>query len=98
MNVVMIPLARREMFQAARWYDRQGVDLGNRLLDDIRQSLLAIREFAFAFPSVDGTYRRKLLDTFPYALIYRVDGEVVTIVAFANLKRRPGYWRRRKPS
>ena len=91
----MIPLARREMLRAARWYDRRGEGLGDRLLDDIRASLLAILDFPAAFPSIDSVYRRKLLDAFPYALVYRIDGETLSVIAVANFKRRPGYWRNR---
>lgn len=95
MKFRMIPLARHEMLRAARWYEHRGHGLGDRLLDDIRESILSILEFPSAFPRLDATYRRKLLDVFPYALIYRVDGEEITVVAVANLKRRPGYWRKR---
>ena len=95
MKIVMIPLARREMLRAARWYERRETGLGDRLLDEIRSALLAITEFPVAFPSIDTIYRRRLLDVFPYALIYRIDGDTVTIVAVANFKRRPGYWQRR---
>ena len=48
-----------------------------------------------AAPIVDASFRRKLLNTFPYALIYRFDIDEIVVVAVANLKRRPGYWRRR---
>lgn len=67
----MISLARREMLRAARL-------LGDSLLDDIRASLLAILDFPAAFPSIDSVYRRKLLDAFPYALVYRIDGETLS--------------------
>jgi plasmid stabilization system protein ParE len=95
MKLVMLPLARREMFRAARWYDRKSPGLGDRLLDEIRQSLLAVLEFPAAFPSIDLTHRRKLLDVFPYNLVYRIDEETITIIAVANFKRHPEYWRRR---
>lgn len=32
---------------------------------------------------------------FPYGVVYFVEHEVVTIVAVAHAKRRPGYWRDR---
>jgi toxin ParE1/3/4 len=95
MKLVMIPLTQREMLRAARWYDRRGKGLGDRLLDDIRASIVAILEFSAAQPAIDAVYRRKILDAFPYTLIYRNDGDTITIVAVANFKRRPGYWRKR---
>jgi hypothetical protein len=32
---------------------------------------------------------------FPYRIVYFVKDEVLTIVAVAHAKRRPGYWRER---
>ena len=69
MKIVMIPLARREMLRAARWYERREIGLGDRLLDEIRSALLAITEFPVAFPLI---YRRRLLDVFPYALGHKL--------------------------
>lgn len=99
MKISMIPLARREMLRAALWYDRRQAGLGDRFLDDIRSSLLSVLDFPAAFPPIDAVYRRKLLDVFPYALIYRTDNDEIAVVAVANYKRRPNYWRDRvKPS
>ena len=39
--------------------------------------------------------RKCNLHKFPYAIIYRVRGDTVTIVAFMHLHRKPGYWRGR---
>jgi len=36
--------------------------------------------------------RRFLLTGFPFALAYVVDGDSVTVLAVAHLRRRPGYW------
>lgn len=35
-----------------------------------------------------------LLPTFPFALIFEVIDEVVFVVAFAHLRRQPGYWKK----
>jgi len=36
--------------------------------------------------------RRLLLRRFPFAVIYRLLGQSVFVVAMAHLKRREGYW------
>lgn len=96
MTIVMIPLARREMLRAARWYDNRGTGLGDQFLDDMRSSLIAIRALPGAFPPLDATFRRKLLDVFPYGIVCRVDVDTITRIAVVHVKRRPGYWRRRQ--
>jgi toxin ParE1/3/4 len=40
----------------------------------------------------DRPYRRKILTRFPYVVFFRIDGDVVEIVAVANARRRPEYW------
>jgi len=37
--------------------------------------------------------RRVLVRRFPYSLLYRVDPDVIFVVAVAHVRRRPGYWR-----
>ena len=50
---------------------------------------------AHTFPVLEGEIRWLLIEKFPYALIYRVRGEVVTVGAVMQLNRRPGYWKDR---
>ena len=39
--------------------------------------------------------RRMILTGFPFSLIYRLDGDVIEVVAFAHHSRKPGYWKDR---
>lgn len=39
--------------------------------------------------------RSKGVNGFPYRVVYFVADELLTIVAVAHAKRRPGYWRER---
>lgn len=95
MKLTMLPVARREMLGAARRYDGKANGLGDRFLDAIRDALLAIAELPHGHPPLKLPYRRKLLKSFPFAVIYRVEKGEVIIIAVAHFKRRPRYWRRR---
>ena len=57
-----------------------------------RQEIAAFPEF---WGLVGRGYRRKLLERFPYGIIYRIEGEEILIVALAHTSRRPGYWQNR---
>ncbi len=61
---------------------------------DPRLSVRFIDELAAALADVAGD-RRRWLDTFPYAVVYRDTAAVWLVLAVAHGKRRPGYWRRR---
>lgn len=39
--------------------------------------------------------RSKGVTSFPYRVVYFVESDLLTIVAVAHAKRRPGYWRER---
>lgn len=95
MRLRFLPIARREMLKEAKWHERKRRGDGDRLLVEIGQCLISLREFPHAGHPLPGGYRRKLLDRFPYSLVYVADGEELVVVALANYKRKVGYWRRR---
>ena len=96
MNVRYEPAARAEVTEAVRWY----VDVaGPTIADAFERELDAAVQLLLRFPRL-GTpgergSRKLRLDGFPYTLHYRLDGELIRILAVANQSRRPGYWQRR---
>jgi hypothetical protein len=80
------------------WYDEARVGLGTELLETVDAALARIAEAPHTFP-VDGfdpRARRALLQRFPYAIVFVMQEGEVRVVAFAHLKRRPGFWRGRE--
>jgi hypothetical protein len=71
--------------------------LGTELLDAVSAalSLIATNATAGASLSEDGLTRRALMARFPYQVVYRIRPAEIVIVAVAQLKRRPGYWKSR---
>ena len=57
-----------------------------------RECIARLREFPNAGSPERHSSRRLTLKPYPYAIIYRVSGDEVTIVAVAHAKKRPGYW------
>ena len=39
--------------------------------------------------------RRRMLNRFPYGLLYAVEADRIIVVAVMHLHRRPGYWKDR---
>lgn len=37
-------------------------------------------------------YRKRIVRRFPYVVFFEITGDVVTIVAVAHQRHRPGYW------
>ena len=85
-------LARRELNEAAQFYDSESPGLGSAFLDEIERCTRAIVEYPEAGPLIIGTIRRRLVLRFPYAILYFIKQNGLRVLAVMNLKRRPMYW------
>ena len=85
-------LARRELSDAALFYDLESPGLGTAFLDEVEHCARAILEFPEAGHLIIGTVRRRLIRRFPYALLYSIKADKIRVLAVMNLKRRPMYW------
>ncbi len=85
-------LARRELNEAAQYYESESPGLGAAFLDEVERCTHAIVTFPEAGPLITATIRRRLVLRFPYALLYSIKPDKVRVLAVMNLKRRPMYW------
>jgi plasmid stabilization system protein ParE len=92
--LVVGPIAEREIEHAAGWYEAREPGLGSAFIDEVLRALDAVHEAPESFPPLRLPYRRKLLDRFPFAVIYKVTRHLIYVRAVAHGKRRPGYWDR----
>jgi plasmid stabilization system protein ParE len=91
-SLVVGPIAEREIIAAAHWYEAREPGLGSAFVDEVLFSLDLIEEQPETFPFLREPYRRKLLERFPFAVIYKVTTQRVYVRAVAHGRRRPGYW------
>lgn len=87
--------ARAELAEASHYYEDRVPGLGQALIDDVENGVREILEHPNACERVSKSLRRKLLNRFPYGLIYTVETNHIRIMAIAHQKRRPEYWRYR---
>jgi toxin ParE1/3/4 len=90
------PAAEHELVEATQRYLDDG---GPPIAEQFESALnSAVQLLAFmpklGKPGFSGT-RLWPLKHFPYTLVYRVTGEVLSIVAVAHQSRVPGYWQGR---
>ena len=90
------PQARQELLDATRWYLVDGGEPVAEQFESAVQRALRLLEFMpqLGRPSHPGVRTWSLKD-FPYTLVYRVKGGVITVMAVAHQSREPGYWRGR---
>jgi len=89
-------LADVELNDAAQYYESEVTGLGVALLAEVERSIKQIRDHPEAAPFMLKVVRRKLLRRFPYSIMYSVVDDTVRVLAIANQKRRPFYWRCRR--
>ena len=89
-------LAEEELNEAAGYYEAEVAGLGMAFLAEVEHAIGSIREHPQACPRILQVVRKKLLRRFPYSILYSLVSSNVRILAIANQKRRPLYWRNRK--
>lgn len=95
MKSEFLPEADEEFREAVRYYEDEAPGVGLRFIAEVRRGVTFITENPFAAAAIGSGTRRKVLNHFPYSLLYAVESELVVIVAVAHQKRRPRYWRGR---
>ena len=94
-NITFHEDARAELAEASHYYEDRVPGLGFALTDDVEKGLKAISDNPESCERVSINLRRKVLNSFPYSLIYAVELDRIRVVAVAHHKRRPEYWRYR---
>lgn len=100
MNIKWHPEARAEFDADIDWYDGLEVGVGDRFEAVVLVAVDAAGDSPEAWPKWpdwdrEPVVRSKGVTDFPYRVVYFVDDDLLTIVAIAHSKRRPGYWRDR---
>jgi plasmid stabilization system protein ParE len=95
-RLVVRPLAKADMREAATWYEAEKPGLGDQLVDEIGEALSRIRRLPLSFPEVGRRVRRALLHRFPYAVYFlMVEENSAVVLAVLHQHRAPVAWKSR---
>lgn len=94
------PQAQAEFRAEIGWYDYREAGLGDRFEGEVVAALGDSVDTPDAWPPWPGWERQPMVRSksvtgFPYRVVYFVHDDLLTVVAVAHAKRRPGYWRDR---
>lgn len=87
--------AQEEINSAFDWYFQRSPRAAEAFLDEVGTVLAQIVAHPQLYPHYTATTRRRVLERFPYSVIFEEKGDLVLIVAVAHAKRRFDYWKRR---
>jgi len=89
------PEAVAEADAAAGFYHTKQRELARRFINHLNGVLDRIAIKPEIYREVEAGIQKIKLKTFPYAVIYRVKGANIEIIAVMHVRQRPGYWKDR---
>jgi toxin ParE1/3/4 len=89
------PEAREEFLDAARWYRIRHAPAAAEFRRAVTDAVRTVTLSPDRWPKYMHGTRRFVLRRFPFSVVYLDDLDLVTIIAVAHSKRRPGYWKGR---
>lgn len=87
--------AEKEFMAAIEFYENLQPGLGLRFAEEVYSTIDRICEHPYAWSRIDGKTRRCLTNKFPYGILYRIDENMIRIMAVMHLHRKPYYWKGR---
>ena len=85
------PAAEQELAAAVNLGEQRSAGLGAERLMEAERIAGLLGEAPNIGEPLDARHRRFPMRRFPFAFIYRIDGDVLRIVAVAHRRQRPGY-------
>lgn len=96
-KATILPLAKKDIRQAALWYNKQQKGLGKRFTEEVREKVRFARQNPEASNIRYESVRTTVLNVFPFIIHYIVDYKNTQIIVTAVLhtSRDPNVWKTR---
>ena len=95
MKVEFHPAAEQELAAAVTLGEQRSSGLGGELLAEAKRIAELLCDTPNIGEAIDARHRRFPMRRFPFALIYRIDADLLRVIALSHRRQRPGYWRDR---
>ena len=95
MKIRILDAAAQDLIDGSRFYEMQEAGLGQYFLDSLFADVDSLLLYAGLHPICFGAYHRLLAKRFPFAIYYKIDGDLVLVYAVLDCRRNPAWARRR---
>jgi hypothetical protein len=85
--------AERDVFDAALWYEQERPGLGFQFETEVTRILERLVDHPLQFPVLERGVRRAQLGIFPYAVFFRFENGMVTVIGVLHLHRHTKVWK-----
>jgi plasmid stabilization system protein ParE len=89
------PEAKEEFRNTIRWYRTENLLVSSEFRIAVSSAIRLTAQTQQRWPKYLHGTRRFVIQRFPFSVVYLDDPDIVTIVAVAHSKRKPGYWKDR---
>ncbi len=87
--------AENELYETAEYYESIQDGLGFSFLDHVQSALNSIVENPSPWAEISPNIRRRLVNRFPYGVLYREEAKEIVILAIMHLRKKPNCWKER---
>lgn len=93
----MRPDALVDIEEAARWYDERQSGIGAEFAREVIEAIETVLKnpLSYRLRHKRKNVRWKLLDRFPYRIVFRITEDLITVVAVIHSVRHDRHWKRR---
>lgn len=95
---VILPLAKEDILEAAKWYNKQQNGLGKKFTAEVRKKVNFIRQNPKASVVRYDDVRTAVLNIFPFMIHYIIDeaNKTIVIISVFHTSREPKIWKKRR--
>jgi hypothetical protein len=95
MNLTVLNGAHSDLSDAQQWYNAQESGLGDKFTNAAQAAINDLLRDPESWPIIEDEIRRHPVDSFPFDILFAVENNDIDVVAVADQRRRPGYWKDR---
>ncbi|HXT10689.1 MAG TPA: type II toxin-antitoxin system RelE/ParE family toxin [Candidatus Angelobacter sp.] len=94
MRLEILDLAKDDLIDGYRFYERSEEGLGNYFLVNLYSDIERLKFFGGIHRRVHGGFFRALSKRFPFAIYYTVEEKIVRVRAVVDCRRNPSWLRK----
>jgi len=91
-RLIVRPEAELDILESSQWYEDKQENLGIRFLDDIEAKMHLITQNPLQYQIRYKNTRLALIEHFPYAIHFLVDGKELIVLAVLGTREDPEKW------
>ena len=90
-KIVLYLKAQKELNDSYKWYEKQKIGLGLKLINQVDEDLKSIASNPKFYPSKGRNYREFLMKNYPYLIVYKINEATkeLLVSSIFHTKRNP---------